>query len=170
MSENVRAEWRTASGAIRKLVLGTFPVVLELDVRDGKWRAIHPDRVGLADVLALLSDGPRSQDTQIDQGTLEGCPIPPALLGSDDRFREELKAWCRSRRERGKKVTKTSAGRTLKKLEGMGRESAIRALKAAADAGWTSVYEVREDARGQKPLATEHREGTVAAFRGKISR
>jgi hypothetical protein len=169
----VRASWSVYPGERRELRCyqdGSYDV-WETDRRGVSHRLnsdfVRPD--DLAAILGLPVLGPRSaaerrsQDAQIAGGALEGTALPAVLDDPDGRFREALADWCRSRSERGKRVTATVARKTLAELAKWTRGEAIEALEASAKNGWTGVFRPKATI-GQKPVATEHRAHAIARF------
>ena len=134
-----RIQYATQHGTQRRLLSdGEVCEMQEWDSEEGAWANLSPDWIDERDVaLAVGALKPKlKQEVEIESGTLEGVKIPY----ESPTFIDQLKAWCRMRREKGKRVTKTVAERQMKKLALWGEQTATEALSNAADAGWTDVY------------------------------
>jgi hypothetical protein len=68
--------------------------------------------------------------------------IPPDFR-EDAAFMATLADWCACRREIGKTISKTSAGRQMAKLRRMGVADATASLEQSMANGWTGVFEPR---------------------------
>lgn len=154
-------------GRHRRLVSDGQDSWVEEKVEDLMWQRLAPHRLGLPDILAISAarEPKLSQDAQIDKGTLEGVPIPPEFLALGERFKEALKDWCRSRSERGKKVTRTVVKRTFSKLlSWRSPELALEALEISAERGWSGVF-LPSSVHKVALAVTDHRQQAIEAMR-----
>jgi hypothetical protein len=83
----------------------------------------------------------RSKKTKPESETV----FPESL--QTDAFRETWSDWERHRIEIGKRLTPTTVGRQLRKLEKIGHDDAIRSIDQSISNGWTGLFEPRSDNR-----------------------
>jgi hypothetical protein len=74
-------------------------------------------------------------------------PLPPIL--QTEEFKSAWELWKKFRGEIKKPLVPTTIDQQLKKLEAMGPEKAVEALKQSMAAGWQGIFEPRQEIKPQ---------------------
>jgi len=99
----------------------------------------------------------------------ESVPIPPLL--DTETFRQHWSDWIIDRKERGKKMTARAAKEQLTKLQEIGHDRAITAIKHSIASGYTGVFEPTTNsnrAAGSSPGRVDAKPGKYAGLGVRI--